>query len=200
MSVAGTLVGLETPAQSLNLEFKPYVVSSVTTDRGARVPFSNDPSANAGIDVKYGVTRGLTADLTVNTDFAQVEEDLQQVNLTRFDLFYPDKRDFFLEGQGIFDFGGQTSQNARTATVPILFFSRRIGLSARAVGARHRGRTRDGQGRRVRHRRFGDYDRRQAVGGSSADDVLGSADPPQHPAAQQRGLDYDRPVAGRVGP
>ena len=130
MSVAGTLVGLETPAQSLNLEFKPYVVSSVTTDRGARVPYSNDPSANAGIDVKYGVTRGLTADLTVNTDFAQVEEDLQQVNLTRFDLFYPDKRDFFLEGQGIFDFGGQTSQNARTATVPILFFSRRIGLSA----------------------------------------------------------------------
>ena len=129
MSVAGTLVGLETPAQSLNLEFKPYVVSSVTTDRQARVPFSNDPSANAGIDVKYGVTRGLTADLTVNTDFAQVEEDLQQVNLTRFDLFYPDKRDFFLEGQGIFDFGGQTSQNARTATVPILFFSRRIGLS-----------------------------------------------------------------------
>ena len=79
--------------------------------------------------MKYGLTRGLTADLTVNTDFAQVEEDLQQVNLTRFDLFYPDKRDFFLEGQGIFDFGGQTSQNARTATVPILFFSRRIGLS-----------------------------------------------------------------------
>src|SRR5688572_27872226 len=130
MSVAGTLVGLETPAQSLNLEFKPYLVSSVTTDREARVPFSNDTSANAGIDVKYGLTRGLTADLTVNTDFAQVEEDLQQVNLTRFDLFYPDKRDFFLEGQGIFDFGGQTSQNARTATVPILFFSRRIGLSA----------------------------------------------------------------------
>jgi hypothetical protein len=129
MSVAGTLVGLETPAQSLNLEVKPYLVSTVTTDRLARVPFSNDPSANAGVDVKYGLTRALTADLTVNTDFAQVEEDLQQVNLTRFDLFYPDKRDFFLEGQGIFDFGGQASQNARTATVPILFFSRRIGLS-----------------------------------------------------------------------
>jgi hypothetical protein len=129
MSVAGTLVGLETPAQSLNLEFKPYVVSSVTTDRTARVPFSNDTSANTGLDVKYGLTRGLTADLTVNTDFAQVEEDLQQVNLTRFNLFYPDKRDFFLEGQGIFDFGGQASQNARNATVPILFFSRRIGLS-----------------------------------------------------------------------
>jgi hypothetical protein len=129
MSVAGTLVGLETPAQSLNLEFKPYLVSSLTTDRTARVPFSNDTNVNAGIDVKYGLTRGLTADLTVNTDFAQVEEDLQQVNLTRFDLFYPEKRDFFLEGQGIFDFGGQASQNARNATVPILFFSRRIGLN-----------------------------------------------------------------------
>jgi hypothetical protein len=130
LAAAGTLVGLETPAQSLNLELKPYAVSSLTTDREARVPFSNDTKANAGIDLKYGVTRGLTADLTVNTDFAQVEEDLQQVNLTRFDLFYPDKREFFLEGQGIFDFGGQASQNARTATVPILFFSRRIGLSA----------------------------------------------------------------------
>jgi hypothetical protein len=129
MSVAGTLVGLETPAQAFNLELKPYTVSSLTTDRTARVPFSNDGKIQAGFDVKYGITRGLTADLTVNTDFAQVEEDLQQVNLTRFDLFFPDKRDFFLEGQGIFDFGGQASQSARNATVPILFFSRRIGLS-----------------------------------------------------------------------
>ena len=56
--------------------------------------------------MKYGLTRGLTADLTVNTDFAQVEEDQQQINLTRFNLFFPEKRDFFLEGQGIFDFGG----------------------------------------------------------------------------------------------
>lgn len=129
MSVAGTLVGLETPSQALNLELKPYGVTTVTTDRAARIPFSNDGKANAGFDVKYGLTRGLTADLTVNTDFAQVEEDLQQVNLTRFDLFYPDKRDFFLEGQGVFDFGGQANFNARSATVPILFFSRRIGLS-----------------------------------------------------------------------
>jgi hypothetical protein len=129
MSVAGTLVGLETPAQAVNLELKPYAVSSLTTDRAARVPFSNDGKSSAGFDVKYGLTRGLTADLTVNTDFAQVEEDLQQVNLTRFDLFYPDKRDFFLEGQGIFDFGGQAGFNARSAIVPIMFFSRRIGLS-----------------------------------------------------------------------
>jgi hypothetical protein len=130
MAVAGTLVGLETPAQALNLELKPYAVSSLTTDRAARVPFDNDLRSSAGFDAKYGITRGLTGDLTVNTDFAQVEEDLQQVNLTRFDLFYPEKREFFLEGQGIFDFGGQAGFSARTATVPIMFFSRRIGLSS----------------------------------------------------------------------
>ena len=125
---AATLVGLETPPRSMNLELKPYAVSSLTTDRAARVPFSNDLSPNAGIDVKYGLTPGLTADLTVNTDFAQVEEDQQQINLTRFSLFFPEKRDFFLEGQGIFDFGGQSGQRA-SGVIPILFFSRRIGLS-----------------------------------------------------------------------
>jgi len=128
MAVAATLVGVETPAQAMNLELKPYAVSSLTTDRAARVPFSNDLIRDAGIDVKYGLTRGLTADLTVNTDFAQVEEDQQQINLTRFSLFFPEKRDFFLEGQGVFDFGGQTGQNA-SGVLPILFFSRRIGLS-----------------------------------------------------------------------
>ncbi len=128
MGVAATLVGLETPQQSMNLELKPYAASSVTTDRIARVPFENDVKPNAGLDVKYGLTRGLTADLTINTDFAQVEEDQQQVNLTRFSLFFPEKRDFFLEGQGIFDFGGQSSENANGIT-PVMFFSRRIGLS-----------------------------------------------------------------------
>ena len=129
MAVAGALEGLETPAQALNLELKPYGVSSLTTDRAARVPFTNDVKSSGGVDLKYGLTRALTADMTVHTDFAQVEEDLQQVNLTRFDVFYPEKRDFFLEGQGIFDFGGQAGFSARTATVPIMFFSRRVGLS-----------------------------------------------------------------------
>jgi uncharacterized protein DUF5916/cellulose/xylan binding protein with CBM9 domain len=129
MSVAGTLVGLETPVQSINLEFKPYAVSSLATDRTASSPYSNDVTANAGIDMKYGLTRGLTADLTVNTDFAQVEEDEQQINLTRFSLFFPEKRDFFLEGQGIFDFGGISGQRA-SGVNPIMFFSRRIGLNA----------------------------------------------------------------------
>ena len=131
MQVAATLVGLETPAQAMNLEFKPYAVSSLTTDRAARVPFENKLDPNVGIDVKYGLTRGLTADATINTDFAQVEEDLQQINFTRFSLFFPEKRDFFLEGQGIFDFGGQMGRvGTGDPIVPILFFSRRIGLSA----------------------------------------------------------------------
>ncbi len=129
MNVAATLVGVETPARSMNLEFKPYAVSALTTDLAARVPFRNDIASDVGLDMKYGVTRGLTADVTVNTDFAQVEEDLQQVNLTRFNLFFPEKRDFFLQGQGIFDFGGRNSQRAGSGGVPIMFFSRRIGLS-----------------------------------------------------------------------
>ena len=126
MGSAGTLVGLETPPHALNVELKPYVVSSLTTDQTAVKPFRNDPAANAGIDFKYGLTSSLTADVTVNTDFAQVEEDLQQVNLTRFSLFFPEKRDFFLEGRGIFDFG---AGRAGSGDVPTVFFSRRIGLN-----------------------------------------------------------------------
>ena len=125
-STAGTLVDLETPAQSMNLELKPYAVSSLTTDYAAAAPFSNRFSRNAGFDFKYGLTRSLIADATVNTDFAQVEEDLQQINLTRFTLQFPEKRDFFVEGQGMFNFGG-TRGNGND--VPILFFSRRVGLS-----------------------------------------------------------------------
>ena len=134
LSVAGTLVGLETPAQSKNIEVKPHVVSSLTTDRAAAVPYTNDLLRNAGIDFKYGLTRSVIADFTYNTDFAQVEVDLQQVNLTRFSVFFPEKRDFFLEGQGIFAFGGAAAAGGggggnAASDVPILFFSRRIGLA-----------------------------------------------------------------------
>lgn len=80
--------------------------------------------------MKYGVTQSLVADLTVNTDFAQVEADEQQVNLTRFSLFFPEKREFFLENQGIFIFGGAQSASFRGggADTPVLFYSREIGL------------------------------------------------------------------------
>jgi hypothetical protein len=136
LSSAATLVGFEAPAASRNLEIKPYVLSGVTADRVLQPAFRNDFEPNAGVDLKYGLTRSLTADLTYRTDFAQVEDDDQQVNLTRFTLFFPEKRDFFLEGQGIFGFGGVESGAVRTgrvpspaANTPVLFFSRRIGLA-----------------------------------------------------------------------
>ena len=130
MSYAATLVGLEVPAGSKNLELKPYVVSDLSTDRTATPRVSNDVGADIGVDLKYGVTQNLTADLTYNTDFAQVEADEQQVNLTRFSLFFPEKREFFLENQGTFAFGGASSgMGANTSDTPILFYSRRIGLS-----------------------------------------------------------------------
>ncbi len=129
-SSAATLVGLNLPPSSRLVEFKPYAISGVRTDRSANPVISNDPSGDIGGDAKLGVTKGITADFTYNTDFAQVEDDEQQVNLTRFSLFFPEKREFFLEGQGIFAFGGYGQRRGTTpGDVPLVFFSRRIGLS-----------------------------------------------------------------------
>ena len=88
-----------------------------------------------GFDAKYGLTQNLAADFTFHTDFAQVEADEQQVNLTRFSLSYPEKRDFFLEGRGIFDFarGSGFGGGGGAATVPTMFYSRRIGLNGSHV-------------------------------------------------------------------
>ncbi|MGE0394523.1 MAG: DUF5916 domain-containing protein, partial [Vicinamibacterales bacterium] len=123
ISQYATLEGLEVPPRGPRVDIKPFVTGALTTDRLARTPVSNDPSADAGVDVKWGVTDNLAADLTYNTDFAQVEADEQQVNLTRFSLFFPEKREFFLENQGVFGAGGGASGD-----VPTLFYSRRIGL------------------------------------------------------------------------
>ncbi len=131
VSAAATLVGLDLPSAGKNLEIKPYGIASVLTDRLRTPSLSHAPDGNGGVDVKYGVTANLTADLTVNTDFAQVEADEQQVNLTRFSLVLPEKRDFFLEGRGVFDFARWAgSGSATTSTTPSLFYSRRIGLTA----------------------------------------------------------------------
>jgi len=124
VSSSATLVGIEAPAASRMFDVKPYAIADFTTERIRTA----DPSAfgrDIGLDVKFGVTRGLTADFTYNTDFAQVEADEQQVNLTRFSLFFPEKRDFFLENQGVFNFGGANNNGGDT---PALFYSRRIGL------------------------------------------------------------------------
>jgi hypothetical protein len=130
VSSNGTLVGLDLPPASRNMELKPYTLGRATRDNLAPNPGS-DLDAEVGGDFKYGVTANITADLTVNTDFAQVEVDEQQVNLTRFSLFLPEKRDFFLEGRGNFDFarGGSGGGNSTGSDTPTLFYSRRIGLN-----------------------------------------------------------------------
>lgn len=129
VSRAGHLEGLtDLPRPSINLEMKPFVLS-----RGTQVGIDGsagdlEGQLDAGLDVKWEVRPGLLLDLTANTDFAQVEVDDQQVNLTRFSLFFPEKRDFFLENSGIFEFG--TRGIGFGGTPPfLLFFSRRIGLN-----------------------------------------------------------------------
>jgi hypothetical protein len=134
-SLAAQLVGLSAPSGAKNLEIKPYAISSATT-QAAPAGRIDDLTGDVGLDVKYGVTQNLTADLTYNTDFAQVEADQQQINLTRFSLFFPEKREFFLENAGTFQFGGVNTGNfgGGNSDAPILFYSRRIGLeNGRAV-------------------------------------------------------------------
>jgi hypothetical protein len=135
VSRAGRLVGLTgLPAGGLNLEVKPYLLGGATRTRttesggaGAGGAGSRtDPRLDMGVDAKYEIRSGLTLDLTVNTDFAQVEVDDVQVNLTRFDLFFPEKRDFFLENAGVFEFGMRGFWEPPPF---LLFFSRRIGIS-----------------------------------------------------------------------
>jgi hypothetical protein len=137
VSSAATLVGLQVPSDGRLLELKPYALSGLATDTTVTPRVSNDATQRIGGDLKYGVTRNLTVDLTVNTDFAQVEVDEQQVNLTRFNLFFPEKRDFFLENLGTFAFAGRASGGlgAGTGVTPYLFFSRRIGLDGGRVPA-----------------------------------------------------------------
>ncbi|HYB96877.1 MAG TPA: DUF5916 domain-containing protein, partial [Vicinamibacterales bacterium] len=130
ISSAGTLEGLQVPSGTANLEVKPFALAGVSTDRTVTPVVDGDGHARVGGDLKYGITQGITVDLTVNTDFAQVEVDEQQVNLTRFSLFFPETREFFLEGSGIFTFGGVTPRRDQPpGDLPVLFFSRRIGLN-----------------------------------------------------------------------
>ncbi len=133
-SLEGSLQGLQGVRPGHDLRLKPYILTS-----GTRVaPGAATGNLQGGFDAKYGITSGLTWDFTVNTDFSQVEADEQQVNLTRFSLFFPEKRDFFLENSGVFQFGTPNGGGpggpggGRTNGLPdnVLFFSRTIGLSS----------------------------------------------------------------------
>ena len=113
---AGELRGLEVPRQR-NLKIVPYVLGESHRAGSA----STDSSGDVGLDLKYSITPSLTLDATYNTDFAQVEVDELQINLDRFNLFFPEKRPFFLENAGLFTVGAPSLAE--------LFFSRRIGIS-----------------------------------------------------------------------
>jgi len=114
----GQLVGLGQGRPGRNLQLRPYVLGGGSRQVAAG---TTDLRREAGFDAKWGVTSGLTADFTVNTDFAQEEVDTQQINFTRFSLFFPEKRQLFLENQQMFQFGLSREVD--------LVFTRRIGLS-----------------------------------------------------------------------
>ncbi|MDQ3419515.1 MAG: carbohydrate binding family 9 domain-containing protein [Acidobacteriota bacterium] len=117
LSLAGSLQALNVPPQR-NLKIIPYALGDVREEsHRARTRLRGEP----GVDLKYSVTPSLTLDATYNTDFAQVEVDEQQVNLDRFNLFFPEKRPFFLENAGLFAVGSPGEAE--------VFFTRRIGIS-----------------------------------------------------------------------
>jgi hypothetical protein len=124
LSSAGELRGLDLPVPR-NLKILPYVVGSA--DRSFGPGRKTDGNGEFGLDAKLGVTGSLSLDLTYNTDFAQVEVDNQQINLTRFNIRFPEKRPFFLENAGLFAIGA-SSVGLFTSGNTDLFFSRRIGL------------------------------------------------------------------------
>ena len=116
------MTGLRDLQKSRHIELKPHAISGAThtSENG------NDTRINAGIDIKASFTSNSTLDLTYNTDFAQVEAANVRVNLTRFSLFFPEKREFFLERAGLFQFGAPRETE--------VFFSRRVGLDADILG------------------------------------------------------------------
>ena len=150
VSMAGQLAGISAPIGFTgNLQLTPYVVGEIATRDAAP---DRNPLAlgDVGVDLKYSVTSGLTFDATYNTDFAQVEVDNQQINLNRFNLFFPEKRPFFLENAGVFSVNNQGPASGMNLGQTELFFSRRIGIDDAGApipilgGARLSGKVSDG--------------------------------------------------------
>ncbi len=146
LSSAGPLVDVQVPEKLTNIDVKPYALGSTTTNMRSTPALHNHGTGAFGVDAKWGITQSIVTDFTYNTDFAQVEDDEAQVNLTRFSVLFPEKRDFFLEGQDVFNFAGATmggggggggpqaiqggggGGGGGSNVTPIVFFSRRIGL------------------------------------------------------------------------
>ncbi len=132
VSGCGDLTGLHGLRQGMGLDITPYVTGKYSKNYDSS---DSDLLGDFGVDIRYRLTPSLTALASVNTDFAETEIDTRQVNFTRFPLFFPEKRQFFLEDSGIFGFGGGESSRRRSRdssdALLMPFFSRRIGLSSK---------------------------------------------------------------------
>ncbi len=127
LSEAGSLHGIADAKMGGNLELMPYFLGGMENDSNTN--FATDRMSDIGLDAEIALTANLALDLTLNTDFAQVEADQEQVNLTRFSLYYPEKREFFLEGAEVFAFGGGGGNHWHRGESDMdLFYSRRFGL------------------------------------------------------------------------
>ncbi len=126
ISDAGLLEGLENITQGIGLDAVPYGLLGLITKKG------NNPKykANGGLDLFYQISPGIKSALTINTDFAQTEVDTRQINLTRFSLLFPEKRDFFLDGANYFHFGIEGDDSNPYSQHIMTFFSRRMGLDS----------------------------------------------------------------------
>ncbi|MFQ5602286.1 MAG: carbohydrate binding family 9 domain-containing protein [bacterium] len=118
----GVLNGLKNIKQDQHVQIKPYSIGGVEKNYDKGTPV--EKLADIGLDAKIHLTSNIVSDITLNTDFAQVEADNERVNISRFNLFFPEKRDFFLEGLDIFKIGEETTTDLFT----LLFYSRQIGL------------------------------------------------------------------------
>ncbi|HPJ60779.1 MAG TPA: DUF5916 domain-containing protein [Bacteroidales bacterium] len=126
VSDCGRISGLKDMTQGIGLDVIPYATGGFSKKENDE----SRPVADIGVDAFYQITPSLKAAVTVNTDFAQTEVDEKQINLTRFSLFFPEKRDFFLDGSNYFNFGinGDDDNTKKTSMIP--FFSRSIGLDS----------------------------------------------------------------------
>lgn len=208
----GTIAGFENLPPRARAELRPYVLGQAApaertfaTDGSSTVAREARAFGSAGLDVKLPVTPTLTADLTTNPDFAQADVDRQIVNLTRFPLFFPERRPFFTEGASVFLFGREQQTQ--------LFYSRRIGLSGAGtpvtipVGARVQGRIGQYQVGFLAAATSDTEDSRDVVARVRRD-VLGRgfvgamatySDRPARPGAVAGGVDFNLPYIVRGG-
>ncbi len=124
VSDAGILEGITNISQGIGFDISPYLVGGMDTKQDTK----NKYRAKGGMDLFYQITPSLKSSLSINTDFAETEVDDRQINLTRFNLLFPEKRDFFLDGASLFSFGiqGEDANPYGKSIMP--FFSRRMGL------------------------------------------------------------------------